>query len=568
MKQSIRKTTSRPEEEMRMVRLLLLGVLLVGEIAAICAWGQGWNINRVGQLSEGAFDVAVVDSLAYVANPFGSSLQVIDIANPTSPRVISGYGFGYCISGLTVAGNYVYLTFWGYDEGGLIAMDVSHPLSPHQLGIFHTNYTYEAQVAGNYAYIAAYTSGLVIVDISNPNSLISVGSYNTIGAVYDIAVAGNYAYIVDDWIGLYIINITNPANPLVVGSCCIGGLTGVAVQGNYAYTAGGSLRIIDISNPAVPILLGICDIPVNDVRVAGEYAFAGGDANGLYVVKISNPYAPLVVGHYDTPGQAGKSAIDGNLVYLADYSYFGVYDCARAMTPPIELTMTPLNPPIQIPAGGGDFQFNITFENDNDYHIEFDAWIEIMYPDTQNILAFSRTNNSLPAGGIRTYTLMQTIPAAAPAGQYVCNAFIGSYPDTALNSAYFTFEKLTISEGVYVANWNCQEEVTKFENKSENSFITHHSSFIISANPNPFNSTVVLRFELSDARDVELVVYDIVGREVWRLASGIWHLGANEVVWNAEGMPSGIYFARLTANSQQLTADGSRSVVHKVLFLK
>jgi hypothetical protein len=458
---------------------------------------------------------------------------------------------------LTVAGNYVYLTFWGYDEGGLIAMDVSHPLSPHQLGIFHTNYTYEAQVAGNYAYIAAYTSGLVIVDISNPNSLISVGSYNTIGAVYDIAVAGNYAYIVDDWIGLYIINITNPANPLVVGSCCIGGLTGVAVQGNYAYTAGGSLRIIDISNPAVPILLGICDIPVNDVRVAGEYAFAGGDANGLYVVKISNPYAPLVVGHYDTPGQAGKTAIEGDLVYLADYSYFGVYDCARAMTPPIELTMTPLNPPIQIPAGGGDFQFNVTFENDNNYHTEFDAWVETMYPDTQNIIAFSRMNNSLPAGEGRTFTLTQAIPATAPPGQYVCNVFIGTYPDTALNSAYFAFEKLTTGD-----------ESLEIEIEPENSFITHHSSFIISASPNPFNSTVALRFELSDASEVELKMYDISGREVAAIVNGQWSTGEHSVVWEATGMPSGIYFARLTANSQQLTADGSRSVVHKVLFLK
>jgi hypothetical protein len=83
----------------------------------------------------------------------------------------------------------------------------------------------------------------------------------------------------------------------------------------------------------------------------------------------------------------------------------------------------------------------------------------------------------------------------------------------------------------------------------------------ISSYPNPFNASVALRFELSDASPYDLVIYDIRGREVWKLASCNLQLGTNEVVWNAEGLPSGIYFVKLSV------IDGQSSV-QKLLFIK
>jgi hypothetical protein len=69
---------------------------------------------------------------------------------------------------------------------------------------------------------------------------------------------------------------------------------------------------------------------------------------------------------------------------------------------------------------------------------------------------------------------------------------------------------------------------------------------------------------MPDASPYELIIYDITGREVWRLATRNSQLGTNEVVWDAEGLPSGIYFVRLTANSQQLSANS----VQKVMLLR
>ncbi len=78
--------------------------------------------------------------------------------------------------------------------------------------------------------------------------------------------------------------------------------------------------------------------------------------------------------------------------------------------------------------------------------------------------------------------------------------------------------------------------------------------FSLSQNyPNPFNASTVASFELRDASDVKLIVYDISGREIARLVDGWLPAGAHQAVWDASGAASGVYFARLSAGDAHLT---------------
>ena len=68
--------------------------------------------------------------------------------------------------------------------------------------------------------------------------------------------------------------------------------------------------------------------------------------------------------------------------------------------------------------------------------------------------------------------------------------------------------------------------------------------------PNPFNPTTTIQFDLPMATDILMVVYDLLGREVVRLADGRLEAGYQVVVWNARDsrgrpVPSGLYFVRL-----------------------
>jgi hypothetical protein len=67
------------------------------------------------------------------------------------------------------------------------------------------------------------------------------------------------------------------------------------------------------------------------------------------------------------------------------------------------------------------------------------------------------------------------------------------------------------------------------------------------AYPNPFNSVTRLNFALPQAGAVRLTIYDIDGREVTRLVDGELVAGRHATIWNAEGLSSGIYFAKLEA---------------------
>jgi hypothetical protein len=67
--------------------------------------------------------------------------------------------------------------------------------------------------------------------------------------------------------------------------------------------------------------------------------------------------------------------------------------------------------------------------------------------------------------------------------------------------------------------------------------------------PNPFNPSTTLRYELPEAAHVTLVVYNTLGQKVAELVNDNVNAGYHEVRWDALGLASGIYFARLTANN-------------------
>ena len=68
--------------------------------------------------------------------------------------------------------------------------------------------------------------------------------------------------------------------------------------------------------------------------------------------------------------------------------------------------------------------------------------------------------------------------------------------------------------------------------------------------PNPFNPTTTIEFTVDKTAYVTLVLYDVLGREVRTIIKGRVVADTYRVPLDASGLTSGIYFYRLTANSE------------------
>jgi hypothetical protein len=69
--------------------------------------------------------------------------------------------------------------------------------------------------------------------------------------------------------------------------------------------------------------------------------------------------------------------------------------------------------------------------------------------------------------------------------------------------------------------------------------------------PNPFNPETQIAFTIPRQEKVRLVVFDTAGRPVRTLVDGLLSAGKHQVVFDASGLPSGLYFYQLRAGEFQ-----------------
>ncbi|MDP8240035.1 MAG: T9SS type A sorting domain-containing protein, partial [Candidatus Hatepunaea meridiana] len=68
---------------------------------------------------------------------------------------------------------------------------------------------------------------------------------------------------------------------------------------------------------------------------------------------------------------------------------------------------------------------------------------------------------------------------------------------------------------------------------------------IVSAYPNPFNSSTLISYGLPEAVKINLNVYDLSGRKVMNLTNGLQQAGNHTIQFNGTNLASGVYLLRL-----------------------
>ncbi len=65
--------------------------------------------------------------------------------------------------------------------------------------------------------------------------------------------------------------------------------------------------------------------------------------------------------------------------------------------------------------------------------------------------------------------------------------------------------------------------------------------------PNPLNPTTIIEYTLPQRSDVQITIYDLLGRKVTTLVSEAQEAGLKSVQWDASNVPSGMYFYQIRA---------------------
>ena len=88
------------------------------------------------------------------------------------------------------------------------------------------------------------------------------------------------------------------------------------------------------------------------------------------------------------------------------------------------------------------------------------------------------------------------------------------------------------------------------ETESEKMTAGIPKTFVLHQNyPNPFNPVTTIKYDLPEASDIKITVYNILGQEIVTLINDHLNAGSHEMKWDASMFSSGIYICRLEAGS-------------------
>jgi hypothetical protein len=281
------------------------------------------HVEYVGHIGGESRAVSLQGYFAYIGE--GYSLTILNISIPSAPTVVGKTDFfSELVYDVHVSGDMAYVANY---SAGLRVVDVSNPAHPVEVGYYDAfGHAYGVYAQAGIAYVAESGGGLRVIDVSDPSHPVEVGFYNTPGLVYDVYVSGSIAYLADND-SLRMIDVSDPTNPTEVGIYDSEewgwGAYKVCVIGSIAYltTGNSGFAIVDVSDPTNPTEMGFWDshYAVLDLYASEGIVYAVNELNGgLRAVDVSNPALPVEVGFYDGFEGAYDVYVSNDLAYVVD----------------------------------------------------------------------------------------------------------------------------------------------------------------------------------------------------------------------------------------------------------
>lgn len=240
-----------------------------------------------------------------------NGVTILDMQDPGDPQVLSRFtaGLNAGVHNVWVEGDFVYIVVDGVGNG-MRVLDISNPSQPRVVAekFADTSFLHDVYVRDGLAFLSQWDDGLVIVDVGNgiaggsPENPVEVGRVQTLGGDTHNAwywPESQYVFVGEEDFGtpgvMHVVDVSNLTRPVEVARFAVPGDTPhnfwMDEEREILYLAWyeSGLRALDVSGE----LLGVLNLQGREI--AGiEYGngfgcpFAGSDATCTWAPQLHN----------------------------------------------------------------------------------------------------------------------------------------------------------------------------------------------------------------------------------------------------------------------------------------
>ncbi len=180
---------------------------------------------------------------------------------------------------------------------------------------------FDLELFGEYLY-SVTNNGITTYKVSPPTAFppITTGQATIVGSSRAMALAGDCAYLANDTLGLIALDMSLPNVPTMAGMLGVGlSLHDVVVDGDIAYALSDSaLEVIDVVAPASPTLVATLPLPgvPNRALRFGDRLYVAAGSAGVCEVDVSTQTSPFLVRTIATGSSALVAKRRGQYLYV------------------------------------------------------------------------------------------------------------------------------------------------------------------------------------------------------------------------------------------------------------
>ena len=391
---------------------------------------------------------------------------------------------------------------------------------------FVSSIAHNVEIYNNYAFVAYYSAGVKVLNISNPSNPVETGWYDT----YPEDNSFNY----DGCWGIYYF----PASGKIIASD--------RKRGLFVLRPDLSLQI-----PGMP--KADFTVAKNQVLKYEEQTFidiSEGIPSGwqwtitgpeTHASNVKNPVVTLnSTGDYNVKLRVTNSFGNDSIVKL---NYFSVINAPLITFQ----TVDPPGPAFRVLTSPSDTEkvfFNWK-RSTNNIDVYYKIYFRKVFSTTEEYILSGNNGRDTSYNISKSYLDSMAVRLGLTGDSvrvfYRVVAFNGTDSLQSSNSVTVTIKRT--STGIVSVNENIPSKYKLYNNY-----------------PNPFNPVTNIRFDIPKQSNVNLTVYDLTGREVLRFYEKDLSAGSYKYSLNLGNMNSGVYFVRIDA--------GEFNSVIKIVLIK